>query len=102
MLDWGLRDVCVCGLPHRSGDSARSSRPNAIRDQDVSTGWFVEAGSLEDWLETWLDGRGWYEEGTSAGPAKDRWAEASERLWPGVVTVAWGSHRGGCVLPTDR
>ncbi|WP_372348303.1 hypothetical protein [Streptomyces sp. KL116D] len=58
--------------------------PNAIRDQDVSTGWFVEAGSLEDWLETWLDGRGWYEEGTGAGPAKDRWAEASERLWPGV------------------
>ncbi|MFD7710989.1 SMI1/KNR4 family protein [Streptomyces sp. NPDC059785] len=33
--------------------------PNA---DDAGEAWYVDAPSLADWLRTWLDGTGWYEE----------------------------------------
>ncbi|MFF1511722.1 hypothetical protein [Streptomyces sp. NPDC058326] len=36
--------------------------PNAITDQDLTGAWFVDVGSLAEWLETWPAGSGWYEE----------------------------------------
>ncbi|WP_371129520.1 hypothetical protein [Streptomyces sp. TLI_105] len=35
---------------------------DASTDQDLTGAWFVDAGSLAEWLETWLAGSGWYEE----------------------------------------
>ncbi|MEU6986857.1 hypothetical protein ABZ946_26040 [Streptomyces sp. NPDC046324] len=31
-------------------------------EDDGAAAWFVDAGSLAEWLETWLAGTGWYRE----------------------------------------
>ncbi|GAA2639881.1 hypothetical protein GCM10010425_50430 [Streptomyces spororaveus] len=52
-----------------------------IRRQDLSLAWFVDAGSLTDWLETWLAGRGLYEEGVAdEGFDMALWPDASAQL----------------------
>ncbi|MFE5298394.1 SMI1/KNR4 family protein [Streptomyces sp. NPDC056632] len=35
--------------------------PNAMADEGAAA-WFVDAGSLAEWLEIWLAGTGWYRE----------------------------------------
>ncbi|MEV7595850.1 SMI1/KNR4 family protein [Kitasatospora sp. NPDC089797] len=60
--------------------------PNAISGQDVSSGWFVDAGSLAEWIEVWFDSHGWYE----ADPADAdfdlvSWSDSASRpqvAWP--------------------
>ncbi|MFJ8645130.1 SMI1/KNR4 family protein [Streptomyces sp. NPDC093546] len=55
--------------------------PNAITGQDLTSAWFVDAGSLAEWLETWLAGSGWYE-GDMVDEEFDMplWADAASRL----------------------
>ncbi|ESP95852.1 hypothetical protein B591_00045 [Streptomyces sp. GBA 94-10 4N24] len=79
VLDWGCA-MFAC-VDCRSDDkTVLLFEPNAITAQDVSRAWFVDAGSSAEWLETWLNGQGWYEE-----DAVDRdfdmapWADASSR-----------------------
>lgn len=45
--------------------------PNA---GDVDHAWYVDAPSLADWLRTWTEGTGWYEE-TSEGPEPTPWTD---------------------------
>ncbi|WP_024760496.1 SMI1/KNR4 family protein [Streptomyces exfoliatus] len=60
ILDWG------CGMYAAVDCRSETAavllfEPNAIAD-DGATAWFVDAGSLAEWLETWLAGTGWYRE----------------------------------------
>ncbi|MFD9271574.1 SMI1/KNR4 family protein [Streptomyces goshikiensis] len=79
VLDWGCAMFACVDCRSEDG-TVLLFEPNAITGQDVSRAWFVDAGSLAEWLETWLDGRGWYEEDVI-----DRdfdmapWADASSR-----------------------
>ncbi|MFF8421199.1 hypothetical protein [Streptomyces sp. NPDC015680] len=55
--------------------------PNAISGQDPSRAWFVDAGSLAEWLVTWLDRRGRYEEDAVDGVfGRALWADAASRM----------------------
>ncbi|MET9614898.1 SMI1/KNR4 family protein [Kitasatospora indigofera] len=80
VLDWGCA-MFAC-VDCRSDDgTVLLFEPNAISGQDVSGAWFVDAGSLAEWLGTWLDGRGWYEEdAVNGGFPRARWAAAASRL----------------------
>lgn len=80
VLDWGCA-MFTCVDCRSDEGTVLLFEPNAISGQDVSTAWFVDAGGLAVWLETWLDGCGWYEE-DAVGSVFDMaaWAEASSRL----------------------
>ncbi|MFD7734006.1 SMI1/KNR4 family protein [Kitasatospora phosalacinea] len=79
VLDWGCAMFACVDCRSEDG-TVLLFEPNAITGQDVSRAWFIDAGSLAEWLESWLDGQGWYEEDTV-----DRdfdmapWADASSR-----------------------
>ncbi|WP_405852843.1 MULTISPECIES: SMI1/KNR4 family protein [unclassified Streptomyces] len=80
VLDRGCaRFACVdC---HSDDGAVLLFEPNAISDQDPSRAWFVDAGSLAEWLVTWLDGRGRYEkDATDGGFGRARWADAASRM----------------------
>ncbi|WP_329614862.1 SMI1/KNR4 family protein [Streptomyces brevispora] len=80
ILDWGC--AMVAGVDCLSEDgTVLLFEPNAIRDQDLSGAWFVDACSLAEWLEVWLSGTGWYEE-EAVGEGFDMqvWADAASRL----------------------
>ncbi|MEL5957895.1 SMI1/KNR4 family protein [Streptomyces sp. CLV115] len=80
VLDWGCaRFACVdC---HSEDGTVLLFDPNAIGDQDLSRAWFVAAGSLAEWLVTWLDERGRYEEdAVDGGFGRTRWADAASRM----------------------
>ncbi|MFB7608372.1 SMI1/KNR4 family protein [Streptomyces gardneri] len=60
ILDWG------CGMYAAVDCRSETAavllfEPNAIVD-DGAAAWFVDAGSLAEWFETWLAERGWYQE----------------------------------------
>ncbi|MFD0148615.1 SMI1/KNR4 family protein [Streptomyces sp. NPDC055721] len=60
ILDWG------CGMYAAVDCRSETAtvllfEPNAIVD-DGAAAWFVDSGSLAEWLETWLAGTGWYQE----------------------------------------
>ncbi|MEU8585606.1 SMI1/KNR4 family protein [Streptomyces sp. NPDC048664] len=48
--------------------------PNA---DDARQAWYVDASSLAEWLQAWLDGTGWYEESHEG---------ADLALWPDFAT----------------
>lgn len=80
VLDRGCaRFACVdC---HSDDGAVLLFEPNAISDQDPSRAWFVDAGSLTEWLVTWLDGRGRYEkDAVDGGFGRARWADAASRM----------------------
>ncbi|MFF4748419.1 SMI1/KNR4 family protein [Streptomyces sp. NPDC002514] len=52
--------------------------PNA---DDAGHAWYVDAPSLTDWLRTWLDGTGWYEE-SNDGMDLRPWADFHSRTAP--------------------
>ncbi|MFI7005383.1 SMI1/KNR4 family protein [Streptomyces sp. NPDC050145] len=80
VLDWGCA-MFTCVDCRSEGGTVLHFDPNVIRGQDLSRAWFVEAGSLAEWLETWLAGRGWYEDDIADGGfALPPWPEASARL----------------------
>ena len=56
--------------------------PNGV-DGGWEEAWYIDAPSLAQWLETWLSGTGWYEDGTAGDgePAEPRpWDAAAARL----------------------
>ncbi|AYG78478.1 hypothetical protein DWB77_00585 [Streptomyces hundungensis] len=80
ILDWGCAMVACVDCRNDDG-TVLLFEPNAISEQDLSRAWFVDAGSLAEWLETWLAGRGWYEEDVAdEGFDMAPWPEASARL----------------------
>ncbi|WP_223767999.1 SMI1/KNR4 family protein [Streptomyces huiliensis] len=80
VLDWGCAMFACVDCRSEEG-TVLLFEPNAISGQDLSGAWFVDAGSLAEWLETWLGGRGWYEEGVvDEGFDMALWPEASARL----------------------
>ncbi|MFE3684055.1 SMI1/KNR4 family protein [Streptomyces sp. NPDC059095] len=80
ILDWGCAMFACVDCRSKDG-TVLLFEPNAISGQDLSLAWFVDAGSLTEWLETWLAGRGWYEEGVAdEGFEMALWPEASARL----------------------
>ncbi|MFG3383573.1 SMI1/KNR4 family protein [Streptomyces sp. NPDC047999] len=69
VLDWG------CGMYAAVDCRSESAavllfEPNAVGD-DWAAAWFVDAGSLARWLETWVAGTGWYRE--DAGQGEESW-----------------------------
>ncbi|MFJ4872601.1 SMI1/KNR4 family protein [Streptomyces sp. NPDC088757] len=60
ILDWGCAMYAAVDC---LGETATVLlfEPNAPTD-DGAAAWFVDAGSLAKWLETWLAGTGWYRE----------------------------------------
>ncbi|WP_346011867.1 SMI1/KNR4 family protein [Streptomyces sp. SID3343] len=80
VLDWGCA-MFAC-VDCRSNDgTVLLFEPNAISGHDLSQAWFVDAGSLAEWLETWLADGGWYDEDVvDPGFGMARWAEVSARL----------------------
>ncbi|MCX4690707.1 SMI1/KNR4 family protein [Kitasatospora purpeofusca] len=80
VLDWGCAMLACVDCRSEDG-TVLLFEPNAIAGQDVSSGWFVDAGSLAEWLEAWLDGRGWYEADPADGDFElVPWADAASRL----------------------
>ncbi|GAA2601019.1 SMI1/KNR4 family protein [Actinomadura fulvescens] len=57
--------------------------PNAF-DGDWAETWFVDAPTLEDWLESWLSDTGWFSvdghEAVEDLPEPTPWTQATERL----------------------
>lgn len=84
IMDWG------CGM-YAAVDCLRPEgpvllfEPNAVED-NWPDAWFQDAPSLAAWLESWLNGTGWWEEEVmladdSAGLAP--WPEAAARIGAG-------------------
>jgi hypothetical protein len=55
---WGCA-MYACVDCHSPEATVLLFEPNA---GDCDTSWFVDAPTLTDWLQTWVDGTGWYEE----------------------------------------
>lgn len=80
ILDWGCAMFACVDCRSENG-TVLLFEPNAISGKDLSRAWFVDAGSLAEWLETWLADRGWYEEeAVDEGVDMALWPEASCRL----------------------
>ncbi|MGV4890944.1 SMI1/KNR4 family protein [Streptomyces viridosporus] len=48
---------------------------------DPALAWYVDAPSLEDWLRSWVEGTGWYEEGNEDVDLLP-WTDARVRVKP--------------------
>ncbi|MEE1752815.1 SMI1/KNR4 family protein [Streptomyces sp. SP18CS02] len=80
VLDRGCA-VFTCVDCHSDDGTVLLFDPHTISGQDLSKAWFVDAGSLAEWLETWLDGRGRYgEDGLGDVFGLSPWADATARL----------------------
>ncbi|MFD3571194.1 SMI1/KNR4 family protein [Streptomyces sp. NPDC058667] len=60
ILDWGCAMYAAVDCLSETA-TVLLFDPNAMTD-DGAAAWFVDAGSLAEWLETWLAGTGWYRE----------------------------------------
>ncbi|MER5964481.1 SMI1/KNR4 family protein [Streptomyces sp. NPDC002057] len=81
ILDWGCAMYAAVDCLSETA-TVLLFEPNAMTD-DGAAAWFVDAGSLTEWLETWLAGTGWYredadEDGEAAEPTP--WELAASRL----------------------
>jgi SMI1 / KNR4 family (SUKH-1) len=80
ILDWGCAMFACVDCESNDG-TVLLFEPNAISERDLTSAWFVDAGTLTHWLETWLDGQGWYEEDVTAdGLDMALWHQAASRL----------------------
>jgi hypothetical protein len=66
---WGCA-MYACVDCHTQEATVLLFEPNA---DDADHAWYVDAPTLSDWLQAWLDGTGWYEE-TNEGQEMDPWA----------------------------
>ncbi|GHF44583.1 SMI1/KNR4 family protein [Streptomyces mashuensis] len=84
LLDWGCGMYAAVDC-HSATGTVLLYEPNDAHD-DWADAWYVDAGSLEEWLETWLAGKGWYEEDAYEAPGEEGpqepcpWTEAKARL----------------------
>ncbi|MDX2291155.1 MULTISPECIES: SMI1/KNR4 family protein [Streptomyces] len=82
VLDWGCGMYAAVDTRTEEG-AVLLYEPNAV-DDDGAAAWFLDAGSLAAWLETWLAGTGWYREDADeddlplGGPVP--WEEAAARI----------------------
>ncbi|MFE5937976.1 SMI1/KNR4 family protein [Streptomyces sp. NPDC056470] len=60
ILDWGCAMYAAVDCLSETA-TVLLFEPNAMEDDGAAV-WFVDAGSLAEWLETWLAGTGWYRE----------------------------------------
>ncbi|MGW6564302.1 SMI1/KNR4 family protein [Streptomyces sp. NPDC054975] len=60
ILDWGCAMYAAVDCLSDTA-AVLLFEPNAMED-DGAAAWFVDAGSLAEWLESWLAGTGWYRE----------------------------------------
>jgi SMI1 / KNR4 family (SUKH-1) len=82
ILDWG------CGMYAAVDCQSEQApvllfEPNGF-DGDWTKAWFVDAASLEDWLESWLNDSGWFSfdeyDGDGEPPEPSPWRLAADRL----------------------
>ncbi|MFD0904822.1 SMI1/KNR4 family protein [Actinomadura sediminis] len=81
ILHWG------CGMYAAVDCTTASStvllfEPNVYQG-DWADAWFLDAETLDGWLEGWLSGNAWYEEenlGNTEPPEPRPWTDARERL----------------------
>ncbi|MEV0491127.1 SMI1/KNR4 family protein [Streptomyces atratus] len=81
ILDWG------CGMYAAVDCLAPDApvllfEPNADPD-DWADAWFLDSPSVAQWLTSWLDGTGWWEEEVMMaedGPQPTPWLDAARRL----------------------
>jgi hypothetical protein len=61
---------------------SRNCGPSAGPD-DWADAWFLDSPSVAQWLTSWLDGTGWWEEAVMMaedGPQPTPWLDAERRL----------------------
>ncbi|MFC4035882.1 SMI1/KNR4 family protein [Streptomyces polygonati] len=81
ILDWGCGMYAAVDCLHPDGQILLFE-PNA-GPADWADAWFQDSPSLAQWLLTWLNGTGWWEEGAPmAGDtvAPRPWPDAAQRL----------------------
>lgn len=84
ILDWG------CGM-YGAVDCLRPDAPVLLFDPNADTGdaadaWFQDSPSLTQWLVSWLDGTGWWEEDVMSaedGAEPRPWTGAAQRVLAG-------------------
>ncbi|TLP62488.1 SMI1/KNR4 family protein [Microbispora triticiradicis] len=79
ILDWGCGMYAAVDCQSSEG-AVLLFDPNPIDNDDWHLAWFADSKSLINWLETWLSGRGWYEEDTDGGGDMQPWEMARARL----------------------
>ncbi|MFG2326621.1 SMI1/KNR4 family protein [Streptomyces sp. NPDC048568] len=80
---WGCA-MYACVDCHSPQATVLLFEPNA---DDADHAWYVDAPSLTDWLHTWLDGTGWYEEAND-GPEPLPWTDFPLRAGRGPTAAA--------------
>jgi hypothetical protein len=81
ILDWGCGMYAAVDCLHPDAP-VLLFEPNA-GPADWANAWFLDSPSLAQWLSSWLDGPGWWEEdGMTADDAAEPtpWADAAARL----------------------
>ncbi|MCZ4123530.1 SMI1/KNR4 family protein [Streptomyces sp. H39-S7] len=81
ILDWG------CGM-YAAVDCLDPRAPVLLFEpnagpQDWAEAWFTDSPSLAQWLSSWLDGTGWWEEEVMMAedaPEPQHWPDATRRL----------------------
>ena len=81
VLDWGcgMYAAVDCLVPNAP---VLLFEPNACPDEWADA-WFLDSPSLAEWLASWLDGTGWWEEDVMMdedGPQPTPWLDAARRL----------------------
>lgn len=82
ILDWGCGMYAVVDCQSERAP-VLLFEPNGF-DGDWTKAWFVDAASLEDWLESWLTDSGWFSvdeyDGDEELPEPLPWSLAADRL----------------------
>ncbi|MEU7699741.1 MULTISPECIES: SMI1/KNR4 family protein [unclassified Streptomyces] len=81
ILDWGCAMYAAVDCLDEAA-TVLLFEPNAMTD-DGAAAWFVDAGSLAAWLETWLTGTAWYSEDADDHedlPEPAPWPSAASRI----------------------
>ncbi|KAB2339186.1 SMI1/KNR4 family protein [Actinomadura rudentiformis] len=82
ILTWGCGMYAAVDCQNERA-SVLLFEPNGI-DGDWTKAWFVDAASLEDWLESWLNDSGWFSvddyDGDEELPEPSPWSSAADRL----------------------
>lgn len=80
ILDWGC-GMLACVDCRSTDGTVLLFEPNALDGEETSTAWFVDSPSLTEWLQTWLNGCGWYEAAqVDDDSVMEPWPEAADRL----------------------